>query len=160
MTISLMRIDDRLIHGQVAIGWTNNLGINTILVVNDEAKDDKTKAMTLNLAKPNNVKLYIRNVEESGEIVSKFSNAKKSDVLVLVENVKDALKLIESSDNSIKELNIGGLRYSPGKKKLNDYVAISESEISDLKKISDSGVKIEFRMLPNDSKKYLTDFKI
>ena len=51
MTISLVRIDDRLIHGQVAFGWTTALGINTILVVNDDAKNDQMKSMALNLAK-------------------------------------------------------------------------------------------------------------
>lgn len=70
--ISLMRIDDRLIHGQVAFGWSTSLGINVILVVNDEAKNDQMKAMALNLAKPNNVTLYIRGVQESGEIVEKI----------------------------------------------------------------------------------------
>lgn len=58
--VSLMRIDDRLIHGQVAYGWATSLGINVILVANDEAKNDQMKAMSLNLAKPSNVTLYIR----------------------------------------------------------------------------------------------------
>ncbi len=91
--ISLVRIDDRLLHGQVAYGWTSSLGVNVILVVNDEAKNDQMKAMALNLAKPNQVKLYIRGVEESGEIVRKFAEAKKSKVLVLVKNSADALSL-------------------------------------------------------------------
>ena len=84
MTISLVRIDDRLIHGQVAFGWTTALGINTILVVNDDAKNDQMKSMALNLAKPSNVVLYIRGVAESGEIVQKFASSKKSNVLVCV----------------------------------------------------------------------------
>lgn len=93
--ISLMRIDDRLIHGQVAFGWSTSLGINVILVVNDEAKNDQMKAMALNLAKPNNVTLYIRGVQESGEIVEKFAQSKKNNVLVLVKNTKDALELVK-----------------------------------------------------------------
>ena len=67
--LRLIRVDERLLHGQVAIGWTSNSGANTILVANDEAQKDKVKAMALDLAKPSGVKLYIRSVAESGTIV-------------------------------------------------------------------------------------------
>ncbi|MDG5855194.1 MULTISPECIES: PTS sugar transporter subunit IIB [Clostridium] len=155
--ISLMRIDDRLIHGQVAFGWSTSLGINVILVVNDEAKNDQMKAMALNLAKPNNVTLYIRGVQESGEIVEKFAQSKKNNVLVLVKNTKDALELVKNSGGAIKELNVGGLRYEAGKQKLTDLVAVDENDISNLKEINDLGIEIEFRMLPRDKKKTLSD---
>lgn len=160
MTLSLMRIDDRLIHGQVAFGWTTSLGVNTILVVNDDAKNDKMKATALNLAKPSNVNLYIRGVEESGEIVEKFSQSKKSNVLVLVKTTEDARRLIESSNNAIKELNVGGLRYAEGKKKLTDLVAVDEQDVENLKAIRDLGVKVEFRMLPRDKMRTLNDYDI
>ena len=124
--VSLMRIDDRLIHGQVAYGWATSLGINVILVANDEAKNDQMKAMSLNLAKPSNVTLYIRGVEESGEIVEKFASSKKSNVLVLVKNTKDAL-------------------------------VVADDDINNFKQIGDLGIDIEFRMLPRDKKKQLSD---
>ncbi|KAF1306068.1 PTS sugar transporter subunit IIB [Enterococcus saccharolyticus] len=160
MTISLLRIDDRLIHGQVAFGWTSSLGVNTILVVNDEAKNDQMKAMALNLAKPSNVNLYIRGVEESGEIVQKFSTSKKSNVLVLTKNTEDTKKLLENAGNVIKEINIGGLRYSEGKKKLTDLVAVDEKDIENLKAIQQMGIDVEFRMLPRDRRRELKDFDI
>ncbi|WP_343099040.1 PTS sugar transporter subunit IIB, partial [Clostridioides difficile] len=79
--VSLMRIDDRLIHGQVAYVWATSLVINGILGANAEAKNDQMKAMSLNLAKPSNVTLYIMGVEESGELVDKYTSSKKSNVL-------------------------------------------------------------------------------
>lgn len=160
MTVSLLRIDDRLIHGQVAFGWTTSLGVNTILVANDEAKNDQMRATALNLAKPSNVSLYIRGVDESGEIVQKFAQSKKSKVLVLVKNTEDARKLLEGSAGSVKEINVGGLRYSEGKKKLTDLVAVDENDISNLKAIEAMDVEIEFRMLPKDKKKTLKDFDL
>jgi fructoselysine/glucoselysine PTS system EIIB component len=155
--ISLLRIDDRLIHGQVAYGWTNSLGVNTILVVNDEAQNDQMKAMALNLAKPNNVNLYIRGVKESGEIVEKFAASQKSKVLVLVKNSDDALSLVKNSGGVIKEINVGGLRYSEGKRKLTDLVAVDDQDIANFKEIDERGVELEFRMLPRDKKKVLKD---
>lgn len=151
--ISLLRIDDRLIHGQVAYGWASSLGINVILVVNDEAKNDHMKAMALNLAKPNDVKLYIRGVAESGEIVQKFSTSQKSKVLVLVRNSSDALELVKNSGDALKEINVGGLRYSEGKRKLTDLVAVDDQDIENFKEIEDLGIDLEFRMLPRDKKR-------
>ncbi|MCO6532142.1 MAG: PTS sugar transporter subunit IIB [Lactobacillus sp.] len=155
--LKLVRVDERLLHGQVAIGWTSNSGANTILVANDEAQKDQVKAMALNLAKPTGVKLYIRGVEESGEIVEKFAAAKKAQVLVLVRTIQDALKLIKGANGTIQELNVGGLKYEQGKRKLNDYVAVSDQDISDLKAIQKMGVELDFRMLPRDKKISLSD---
>ncbi|MBC6349358.1 MULTISPECIES: PTS sugar transporter subunit IIB [Lactobacillus] len=155
--LKLIRVDERLLHGQVAIGWTSNSGANTILVANDEAQKDKVKAMALDLAKPSGVKLYIRSVAESGPIVEKFASAKKAQVLVLVRTVQDALKLIKNSNGVIKELNVGGLKFEDGKKKLNDYVAVSDQDIADLKTIQKLGVNLDFRMLPRDKKLSLAD---
>lgn len=155
--LKLVRVDERLLHGQVAIGWTSNSGANTILVANDEAQKDQVKAMALNLAKPTGVKLYIRGVEESGKIVEKFAAAKKAQVLVLVRTIQDALKLIKGANGTIQELNVGGLKYEQGKRKLNDYVAVSDQDISDLKVIQKMGVELDFRMLPRDKKISLSD---
>lgn len=155
--ISLVRIDDRLLHGQVAYGWTSSLGVNVILVVNDEAKNDQMKAMALNLAKPNQVKLYIRGVEESGEIVRKFAEAKKSKVLVLVKNAADALSLAQGSGGAIHSVNVGGMRYSEGKLKLTDLVAVDQQDLENFKKMQELGVELEFRLLPRDKKKTLSD---
>jgi len=155
--ISLVRIDDRLLHGQVAYGWTSSLGVNVILVVNDEAKNDQMKAMALNLAKPNQVKLYIRGVEESGEIVRRFAEAKKSKVLVLVKNSADALALVQSSGGVIQTINVGGMRYSEGKRKLTDLVAVDHQDVENFKKMQEHGVELEFRALPRDKMKTLSD---
>lgn len=155
--ISLVRIDDRLLHGQVAYGWTSSLGVNVILVVNDEAKNDQMKAMALNLAKPNQVKLYIRGVAESGEIVRKFAEAKKSKVLVLVKNSADALSLAQGSGGAIHSVNVGGMRYSEGKRKLTDLVAVDQQDLENFKKMQELGVELEFRLLPRDKKKTLSD---
>lgn len=155
--IKLVRIDDRLIHGQVAVGWTSSAGANTIFVVNDEAKKDKVKAMALDLAKPSGVKLYIRDVAESGEIVKKFASAEKSNVLILVRTIHDALELVKSSDNSIKSINVGGLRFEDGKKKLNDFISVSDQDIEDLKELEKLVVDLDFRMLPRDKKVTLSD---
>ncbi|WP_067842361.1 PTS sugar transporter subunit IIB [Amphibacillus sediminis] len=153
--ISLMRVDDRLVHGQVAYGWTSNVDANVILVVNDEAKNDKVRAMALDMAKPNNVKLYIQGVEESGDIIKKFAESKKHNVLIIVKTINDAHRLIELSDGVVKQLNIGGLPFQEGKQKLMDLVAVSDKEIKEIREIEAQGVEVEFRLLPRDKRRTL-----
>ncbi|MCP9329768.1 MULTISPECIES: PTS sugar transporter subunit IIB [Liquorilactobacillus] len=150
--LKLVRIDDRLVHGQVAVGWTSSVAANTIFVVNDQAQKDKVKAMALDLAKPAGVKLYIRGVKESGSIIKKFADAQKAQVLVLIRNIQDALALVKESGNAIRSINVGGLRFEEGKKKLNDFISLSDKDIEDLKELEELGVKLDFRMLPRDKK--------
>jgi PTS system mannose-specific IIB component len=155
--LKLVRIDDRLIHGQVAIGWTSNTGANTIFVANDEAQKDRIKAMALDMAKPAGVKLYIRSLAESGPIVEKFAAAQKAQVLVLVRTVKDALALAKESGGVIKTINVGGLRFEEGKHKLNDFISVSDQDVQDLRELQAMGVELDFRMLPRDKKQTLDD---
>ena len=68
--------------------------------------------------------------------------------------------MIANAGNVIKEINIGGLRFSEGKRKLTDLVAVDEEDIENLKAIHSSGVEVEFRMLPRDKRKTLEDFDL
>lgn len=155
--LKLVRIDDRLIHGQVAIGWTSNTGANTIFVANDEAQKDRIKAMALDMAKPTGVKLYIRSVTESGPLVEKFAGAQKAQVLVLVRTVQDALTLAKNSGGVINSINVGGLRFEEGKRKLNDFISVSDQDVENLHELQAMGVELDFRMLPRDKKQTLDD---
>jgi len=149
--IDLVRVDDRLIHGQVAIGWTAATGANTILVVNDAAQADATQAMALKMAAPSGVALYIRSVAESGEIVRKFATAQKARVMVLLKTVADAAALVEASGGAITSLNIGGQRAGEGRIKLTDHTAVTAEELALLDGLQVQGVEIDLRMLPRDT---------
>lgn len=91
------------------------------------------KVMLLNLVKFSNVILYIRGVEEFGEIVEKFVFLKKSNVLVLVKNIKDVLVVVKNLGGVLKEINVGGLRYEEGKKKFIDLVVVDDDDINNFK---------------------------
>jgi fructoselysine and glucoselysine-specific PTS system IIB component len=151
--IELVRVDDRLIHGQVAIGWVSATGTNTILVANDSAQADNTQAMALKMGTPAGVKLYIRSVEESADIVQKFTQSKNARVMVILKTISDAAELIRNSAGSIETLNVGGVRASDEKSKLSDHVYVSDTDLKDLKELHDNGVEIDFRMLPRDARK-------
>lgn len=149
--IELVRVDDRLIHGQVAIGWVSSIGANTILVANDAAQADKTQAMALKMGTPAGVKLYIRKVADSGEIVRNFAAAQKARVMVIVKSIADAARIVNDSGGVITSVNVGGQRAEAGKQKLTEHASASAEEIECLRQMHDAGVELDFRMLPRDS---------
>jgi fructoselysine and glucoselysine-specific PTS system IIB component len=153
--IKLLRIDDRLIHGQVAYGWTTALGIDVILIVNDSVAEDEIRKVALNIARPANTRLYIRNVQKGIEAIEKLDMSNHNS-LILVDNVQDALKIVKSC-KCIKEVNVGGMRIADGKKFICDLVAVNEQDINDLKEIESTGIELEFRKLPNEKKRYLKE---
>ena len=88
--IKLVRIDHRLLHGQVVFAWVNRLNINRIIVVDDVAANDEFKKMSLKLAKPNDVKLNIFAVEDALNRKEKIKNLQEN-VAVIFGNTKNCL---------------------------------------------------------------------
>ena len=93
--IKITRVDERLVHGQVAFAWTNSLGADCILVVNDEAAADKIRATTLKLAAPAGIKFSIKSVADAIVLLN-GTKTDKYKVFVIVGNTDDALKLVEN----------------------------------------------------------------
>ena len=87
--ITQIRVDDRLIHGQVAVVWTKELNAPLLVVANDEAAKNEITQMTLKMAVPNGMKLLIRSVEESIKLFND-PRAKDKRIFVIVNSVKDA----------------------------------------------------------------------
>lgn len=106
--ITQIRVDDRLVHGQIALVWSKALGTNKIVVANDNAAVNETTKMTLNMAIPNGVKLMIRNVQDA---ITFFNNPKAKDVEIftLTSNVQDALKLVNGCPGLVKAVNIANV---------------------------------------------------
>ena len=90
--IKLTRVDHRLIHGQVAFSWTKFLGINLILIPSDTVVNDELRKDVLRMAKPSNVKLIIKTIDECIEAIN-TGKTDKYNMLILLETVEDAYRL-------------------------------------------------------------------
>jgi fructoselysine/glucoselysine PTS system EIIB component len=151
--IKSIRIDDRLIHGQVAFAWTKHLDANCIIVANDSVVHDEFKKMTLNLAKPPGIKLMMLSIEDS----ITFLNCKESEkynIFVLIDNASDALQLANGV-SSITSITVGGMRMAPGKRMVSQAVAVNDEDVEVFKKLVDSGVEVEVRQIPTEKKKMI-----
>ncbi|WP_282929912.1 PTS sugar transporter subunit IIB [Anaerococcus sp. Marseille-Q7828] len=147
--IKLFRIDDRLIHGQVAMAWTKFMDVNQIIVVDDESANDKMKSMILNLAKPSSTDLDIVSTSEFIDIYNKY---KSKNIMVVIGSIEQAVKILPNLKSEIPYLNIGGIRHKEGRSKITDSVFLSDHEKSMLNEFKDLNIKIVLQATPNGSK--------
>lgn len=102
--ITQIRVDDRLIHGQVAVVWTKELNAPLLVVANDEAAKNEVMQMTLKMAVPNGMKLLIRSVDDAINIFNDPRGADKR-IFVIVNSVSDANKIAQNVKN-IETVNV------------------------------------------------------
>jgi fructoselysine/glucoselysine PTS system EIIB component len=151
--IKLTRIDDRLVHGQVAITWVPSLDIDCLLVANDKvAKDDFLK-MTIGLAKPPSVKLMILSVEDSVAFLND-GKSKNLKILLLITSVNDAF-ILSAGVPEIKTVNFGGIRTKMGAKLISKAIAVSDDDIAIIRLMLEKGLELEIRQVPADKKQLI-----
>jgi fructoselysine and glucoselysine-specific PTS system IIB component len=153
--IKLTRIDDRLVHGQVAFTWTPSLGVDCLLVANDKVAKDEFQKMTLNLGKPSGTKLFIKSVADAANFLND-ERSKSFKVLVLINNVKDAATLVELVPE-ITSINLGGLRTKDGSKLISKAFAVNEEDISIIHDLMKKGIELEVRQVPTDNKQLVKE---
>jgi len=153
--IKLLRIDDRLLHGQVAFSWTKVLSIESIIIVNDEVIKDEITKMTLGIAKPRGTTLVVKGVED-GIAMIKENTKNKKNVMVIVNNVFDAKKIVDEVSD-IKSINFGGLKEKIGipSKRFTSSVTLTNEEIELAKELAERDIELEIRQVPEDKKTQL-----
>jgi fructoselysine and glucoselysine-specific PTS system IIB component len=148
--IKLTRIDDRLVHGQVAFTWTPALGVDCLVVANDKVAKDEFMKMTLGLAKPAGTKLLIKSLQEAATFLNDEKN-KNLKVLLIINSVKDAAAMAAEVPE-IKSINIGGLRLKDGARLISKAVGVNDEDISMIRDLLNKGVELEVRQVPTDNK--------
>lgn len=144
--IKLVRIDYRLLHGQVVFSWTKSQGINRIIVINNEAATDEFKKMSLNLAKPTGVKLNIFTVEEALSKMAKVETLKEN-IMLIFGNTKETLAFCEAYPK-IKEINYGGIPKTNDGKQFGGAIFLNEEEQMEAKKLKEMGFKQYMQQIP------------
>lgn len=148
--ITLLRVDHRLLHGQVAFSWTQYVGADCILIANDNVPEDELRKTTIKLAKPPSVKLVIKNINDAIESI-KSGVTDKYHLFIVVESVNDAWR-IASAVEGIKSINLGGIKAKAGSKNISKAINLLPEEIEQLQQLVGKGVEIEIRQVPNDRK--------
>ncbi len=95
--VNLMRVDERLLHGQVAVTWISNVNATSILIANDEVMENEMAKMALKMAKPSGMKLAIRSIEEGAALLND-PRSQNIPIFVIVKTIQDAVRLCQKTD--------------------------------------------------------------
>lgn len=153
--IVLTRVDHRLLHGQVAFSWTQTIGADCILIANNDVPTNEIRKTTIKLAKPQGVKLVIKNIEDSIAAL-KSGVTDKYKLFIVVESIADAYKLAEAYPE-IKRINLGGIKAKEGSRSIGKSVNIVPEEEELLKQLVEKGIEIDIQQVPSEKKVKVTE---
>lgn len=148
--IILTRVDHRLLHGQVAFSWTQSIGADSILIANNDVPVNEIRKTTIKLAKPQGVKLVIKNLEDSIKALQS-GVTDKYKLFVVVESIADAYQLAQAYPG-ITKINLGGIKAKEGARSIGKAVNVLPEEEKLLKELIAKGVEVEIRQVPTDKK--------
>jgi mannose/fructose/N-acetylgalactosamine-specific phosphotransferase system component IIB len=146
MPILLYRVDERLIHGQVIVGWGNRLKPNQIVLANDQVASNPWERELYLACVPPETKTIILTVNQAANLISK-NQCQPEKTIVLVDSPTDIQRMLEQGVK-IKSVNVGGIHSKSGRKKILPYLFLSPEEISAFKSIISWGVECECRDVP------------
>lgn len=145
--IVLTRIDNRLIHGQVATQWTGAIGANLLLVANDSVAEDTMRQRLMDMAAPQSATTRYFSLQKTIDIIHKAADRQK--IFIICETPQDVLKLVEGGV-PIDKVNIGNMHMAEGKKQVVGSVAIDQDDVNAFKKLQAAGVELEIRRVPTE----------
>lgn len=150
------RVDERLIHGQVAMVWTNTVGATRIVVANNEVLKDDMALSGLKMAKPAGVKLSIMTVNRAAKRLKE--NAYAGDrIFVITKNIGDMAELIRLGVK-IEKVNVGNVAKREGSRNIKKSVNLTEQDIADIREMIDTGHPVTAQMIPNESDQSILNY--
>ena len=145
--IKLIRLDYRLLHGQVVFAWTGYVGAQRIIIVDDEAASDELKKTALSLSKPVGIRLNIFSLETALTKMPKVETLNEN-VMMIFGNTK-TLRVFCESYPKIKEINSCAHANREGTKQYASSIFLTESEVEDTRCLSNMGIKLNVQHTPS-----------
>ncbi|MEG0034785.1 MAG: PTS sugar transporter subunit IIB [Bacilli bacterium] len=152
--IKLFRLDERLIHGQIAIKWSRHTGVGHIVVANDAASKSEFIQKTLKMAAPAGIKTAVKSVDDAIKLLND-SRCEAMKILVLVNNPKDALTMVNNV-KGIPFVNVGNYgRVAPEKpgmprKSYGNNIYCDVEEVEDFRALVKTGLKCIYQTTPEE----------
>ncbi|SHJ94996.1 PTS system, sorbose-specific IIB component [Clostridium amylolyticum] len=144
--ITIARIDERLIHGQVAFAWSVQYPSDAILVIDNEVCKDNFQKSLLEMATPQGMRCFVKSQDDATEFLKKYQ---KKKIFVVVKSPKPLLHIVKNGVE-LKEINVGGLYHKEGREQISNTVFLDD-ELKDIfRELKYEGVKLEIRATPSD----------
>ncbi|MBQ0035437.1 MAG: PTS sugar transporter subunit IIB [Firmicutes bacterium] len=150
MGLKLVRIDDRLIHGQVAFAWIKESQAKYLVVADDIVMKDSMQQMLLRLAAPKTIELHLLGLEDAVKFCNEHDD---NSVFLICRNPENMLKLVELGLN-VSEINLGNISLTKSdtpRKTLLKNIHVTENDVACLRAIAGRGIKVYIKLIPEDN---------
>lgn len=151
MPILLFRVDERLIHGQVVVGWGNHLDPDRYVVVDDALAVSEWEQELYGLGVPEDAEAAFVSVEEARSALAGWKASPRRTV-VLTRDLETMLELARGGRLEGERVNVGGIHHAAGREKVLDYVYLSDDDRGRLRALEAEGVRVSARDLPGSSR--------
>jgi mannose/fructose/N-acetylgalactosamine-specific phosphotransferase system component IIB len=148
VSLRLVRIDDRLIHGQVVAGWLRALGGQRIVIVDDATARDEFLREVLTLAAPQGVPVEVYDVATGAARCIELA-ATPEPVIVLARSPRTILGLRQAGV-PMEVVDLGGMGAGPGRRRIHRTISVSPDEIRELREIEQLGTRVEIQIVVDD----------
>jgi PTS system mannose-specific IIB component/fructoselysine and glucoselysine-specific PTS system IIB component len=148
MSILLTRVDDRLIHGQVVIGWGRPLALTRIVLVDRGVRTSSWEQELYRMAAPEEIALDFLAPEEAAPQLAGWS-ASRERVMVLAGSVATVAELARLAPGGIHQVNLGGIHAGTGRTERLSYIHLTPDELTALKHLADGGVEVTAQDVPS-----------
>ena len=146
MTVVLVRVDDRLLHGQVVVGWGQALGVRHIVLVDDAVSASEWERDLYRMGVPPDMAVEFASVDEAARRIAEWEQARRRTILVL-NDVAAAVRLCRLAPQ-VKRVNLGGVHQAPGRRRRLPYVFMTDDEAGELRNLAERGVEVTAQDVP------------
>ncbi|HEX7544230.1 MAG TPA: PTS sugar transporter subunit IIB [Candidatus Limnocylindrales bacterium] len=148
MSFRLVRIDDRLIHGQVVTGWLRALGAKRIVIVDDATARDEFLREVLTLAAPQGVPVEVLGLADGAARCLELASSPEP-VIVLARSPRTIVALRQAGV-PIEVVDLGGMGAGPGKRRLHKTISVSPDDLASLRLLEEMGTRVEIQIVADD----------
>jgi len=146
MTLALYRIDDRLIHGQVVVGWGQPLNASFIVLVDDEVSSSDWEQDLYRMGVPPQIEVIFASVDQAAEQLSTWEADERVGIL-LVGDIDTAVALAQRAPQ-VRSFNVGGVHHRAGRRERLRFVYLTDDEAAKLRQLAAGGVEVTAQDVP------------
>jgi len=144
----LVRIDDRLIHGQVVTAWIKHTKGNRILIIDDKLVNDRMMQRVLKAAAPPGISVEVLAIADATALLKEDSPP--GECIIILVKTPDVLEKLVDSGVELKKIILGGMGNNPQRKRYGKSFSASDDEVACIKRMMEKGIVAEIQMVPDD----------
>ncbi|GLC26532.1 PTS system mannose/fructose/N-acetylgalactosamine-transporter subunit IIB [Roseisolibacter agri] len=153
MPVEIYRIDDRLIHGQVVVGWGRPLDIGFIVLVDDEVAASEWEQELYRMGVPPEMEVFFHDVDDAARVHARYRTDPRHGIVLTgdVDTMRRLVQAVAVADpaGAIRDVNVGGIHHRPGRAQRLRFVFVTPDEERELRALAAGGVNVSAQDVPS-----------